>query len=523
MSFRFRSQIAALLLAASALFTAQGAMAQSSSVPGPSRLDLYGGYAYYHPFNSSFGGGSELGGIKYQPINPGAVASVSGYFNRWLGLQAEGGFHPSGPNDCVYTAQAGPVLRHQSGRFVPFVHALGGGAKVGGPAFQPCTWGWGVTGGLGFDYILSKHFALRPLQADYEHSQVNYGALVSPANVSGGNGVIDAYRLSAGIVIRCGDMMPPAPVQLACNVQPMSGFPGDPLTVTATATNLNPKHKTLYSWTTNGGVLSGSDATANINTVGVAPGTYAVNGHVMQGSKPYQQASCTASFTIQSPAPPTIICTANPVSVQSGETSIIASQAMSPQNRTLTYSYSATAGTVTGNTAMATLTTSGAAPGTITVTCNVVDDLGKPASSTTDVTVQAPPQLAAPQTQDLCSLSFDRDHKRPVRVDNEAKGCLDDIALQMQHDSTGRLVIVGDYAGDEKPAAGAERTLNVRQYLTTEKGIDASRIDLRVGTDSGRTVANVFVPAGATFADAGTTPVDMTMHSHGEAYGKPRQ
>ena len=243
----------------------------------------------------------------------------------------------------------------------------------------------------------------------------------------------------------------------------------------------------------------------------------------MQGSKPYQQASCTASFTIQSPAPPTIICTANPVSVQSGETSIIASQAMSPQNRTLTYSYSATAGTVTGNTAMATLTTSGAAPGTITVTCNVVDDLGKPASSTTDVTVQAPPQLAAPQTQDLCSLSFDRDHKRPVRVDNEAKGCLDDIALQMQHDSTGRLVIVGDYAGDEKPAAGAERTLNVRQYLTTEKGIDASRIDLRVGTDSGRTVANVFVPAGATFADAGTTPVDMTMHSHGEAYGKPRQ
>ena len=236
------------MIVGSVLFATSRGLAQSTDVPGPLRVDLYGGYAYYHPFNSSVFSGSEINGYKYQPINPGAVASVTGYFNRWLGVQAEGGFHPNGPNDCVYTAQAGSVVRFQSGRFVPFLHALGGGAKVGGPAFQPCTWGWGVTGGFGFDYILSRHFALRPLQADYEHSQVNYGALVPPAGVAGGTGIIDAYRLSAGIVIRFCDMTPPPPVQLACSVQPVSGFPGDPFTVTATATNLNPKRKAVYTW-----------------------------------------------------------------------------------------------------------------------------------------------------------------------------------------------------------------------------------------------------------------------------------
>lgn len=186
--------------------------------------------------------------------------------------------------------------------------------------------------------------------------------------------------------------------------------------------------------------------------------------------------------------------------MNAGDTATITSQANSPQNHTLTYSYSATAGTVTGTTATAMLATNGAAPGAITVTCNVVDDLGKSASSTTSVSVLAPPPVVAPQTSDLCSISFDRDRKRPTRVDNEAKGCLDDIALTLQHDSASHLVIVGNYADGETPEAGTDRSKNVRQYLTDEKGIDAARIDLATGSNSGRTATNVLVPAGATYA-----------------------
>jgi hypothetical protein len=58
----------------------------------------------------------------------------------------------------------------------------------------------------------------------------------------------------------------------------------------------------------------------------------------------------------------------------------------------------------------------------------------------------------------------------------------------------------------------AERAVNTKEYLVTEKGIDASRVSVAIGSTDGRTVEDYLVPAGATFtADVqGTTPVDET-------------
>jgi hypothetical protein len=53
--------------------------------------------------------------------------------------------------------------------------------------------------------------------------------------------------------------------------------------------------------------------------------------------------------------------------------------------------------------------------------------------------------------------------------------------------------------------------------LINEKGIDLSRIDTRVGTDSGRNVTNVFVPDGATYDDNDTKPADTLIDQHGAA------
>lgn len=484
-----------------------------------SRLDLYGGYGYFHPVNS------DINNNPYLPINRGAVASVTGYFNRYLGLQAEGSFFPHGPNDCVYTAQAGPVARLQKGRFVPFLHALGGGAKVGGPVFQPCTWGWGVTGGVGVDYIvqgLGDHLALRPIQADFEYSQVNYGPLIIPAGVSGGFGEIHAYRLSTGLVLRFGDLTPPEPIAMSCAVQPSTVFPGDPLTVTASASNLNPKRPVTFAWTSTGGTIAGTDATANVSTAGLAPGSYTIAGRVTQGPKANQTASCTSGFTVRAYDPPTLSCSANPSTVMAGDSSVITSAGVSPQNRTLTYSYSATAGQIAGATSTATLATAGAPAGPIQITCSVVDDLGKLAIATTSVNVQVPVIAPKVETRELCSISFDRDQKRPLRVDNEAKGCLDDIALALQRETGSRLVIVGNHVAGEAVSASGERALNVQQYLTQEKGIDASRIELRQGDAATRTVTNTLVPTGATFS-GGAQPVDAaSVQRHGQPYGKPK-
>jgi outer membrane protein OmpA-like peptidoglycan-associated protein len=183
---------------------------------------------------------------------------------------------------------------------------------------------------------------------------------------------------------------------------------------------------------------------------------------------------------------------------------------VSPQNRPLTYSYSSTAGSVTGNTSTATLNTTGAAPGTITVTANVVDDKGQSASCTTTVTVVAPTPPPAVTTTSLCSISFERDRRRPARVDNEAKACLDDIALNMQRSSDAKLAVIGNAASTEKTGAklASARAVNTKEYLVTEKGVDASRISVYTGSQDGKTVASTLIPTGATLDTTGLTPVD---------------
>jgi hypothetical protein len=511
--------IATFLAASTLSAAAQATKTASTPPPELSRFDLYGGYGYLHPVNS------DIGNVQYQPINPGAVVSATGYFNRYFGVQAEGGFFPHGPNDCVFTAQAGPIFRYQKNRFVPFAHVLGGGAKVGGPIFQPCTWGWGVTSGMGLDYILPafhNRIAIRPIEADFHYSHVDYGP-PAPGLVTGGVGEIYAYRLSAGVVLRLGQITPPPPVQLGCTVQPANIFPGDPVTVTATAANLNLKKKATYTWSVSGGHITGTDSTAAVTTAGLAPGDYTVSGHVSEGMRPGQQASCTASFRVHAYEPPTISCSANPSTVMPGDSSTITSVANSPQNRQLSYSYSASSGQIASSTSTANLNTTGASPGAINVTCNVIDDMGKQATANTSVTITAPPPPPLPAVINLCSISFDRDRKRPVRVDNEAKGCLDEIALTLNRESSAKLIIVGKHSADETPDAAAQRDLNVAQYLTQEKGVDPSRIELRTGGDLTRSLDSILVPPGATFTPGDTNTFDTnSVKRQGQPYAMPK-
>ncbi len=474
---------------------------------------MFAGYSYFHPIDAT------INKIYYQPIYPGVDASTSFYFTRHLGLQVEGTIFHNWPYDRIYTAQIGPVYRWQIGRLSPFVHLVGGTARVGGPAAQPGTWGTGFASGVGVDYVLpflGNHIAIRPIQADYTYSHANFGPSTNVNN--GGVAKLSAYRLDAGLVLRLGTTKSAPPVQLGCVAQPADAFPGDPITVTATPANLSSKKPATYVWSTSGGQITGTTETASVTTAGLAPGDYTVTGRVNNGSR--QQAECTAGFRIQSFQPPTIACSANPTTVLSGQPVAITATGQSPQNRILTYSYTSTSGQMNGAGPNATLSTAGVAPGSVAVTCAVVDDHGQQASAVTTVTITAPPPPPAPQTSDLCSVSFDRDRKRPVRVDNEAKGCLDVIALTLNRDSSATLVLVGGHTAAELPEAAAERTLNVELYLTREKGIDPARIELRTGDTGLRIVQSILVPAGARF-DAGSTATfdSGSIHRHGQPYG----
>jgi hypothetical protein len=333
-------------------------------------------------------------------------------------------------------------------------------------------------------------------------------------------------RLSSGLVFGFGGNTPLPAVEYTCSTSPSMVYPGDPITVTGVALNLNPKKTASYTWSSDGGAISGTSNTANIDTKTLSAGTYTVKGHVSEGVKPGQMADCSAQFTVKPFDPPTISCTANPSSVNPGDSSMVAASALSPQNRPLTYSYNATAGSISSTTPSATLSTAGAAPGPITVSCNVVDDKGQSASATTSVNVIAPPPPPpppAPLASSLCPVSFERDATRPTRVDNEAKACLDDIALNLQRSTDAKLALVGNEDAKEqaaeakeaklkprvqKPSDAVDRAVNTKQYLVNEKGIDPTRILLYTGTDDAKTVTTTLIPAGAVNPAIGDTPVN---------------
>ena len=502
------------------------------STPPLSRVDVFLGYSYAAPkgtVNTPLPGGTVFA-QRPSDVDAGAIASGAYYFNRWVGGQVEYGNHILGKNDGFQTIQGGIIFRFpvESEGIVPFVHGLAGASYFGGPnndgpganpfAVHPYTWGPALTAGGGLDYNLpwfNGHLGLRLFQADYEYMHINFG----PQVVTGGRLNANTARLSTGIVLHFGSITPPPPVTYACSASPSAVYPGDPVTITGTATNLNPKKTATYSWS--GAGASGTSSTVTIATGSLAPGSYTVTGHVTEGTKPGQSADCTAQFTVNQFQPPTVSCVANPSTVNPGDSSTITATGVSPQNRPLTYSYQTSAGTISGNGTTATLSTTGAPAGEITVTCNVADDKGQTASATTTVTVAAPP-APAPKTQTLCSIGFDHDKRRPARVDNDAKGCLDDVALNLQRSPDATLVVVGNSApiaeehgrhrhhGISAEDMAAQRAVNTKAYLVTEKGIDASRISVRTDSTGTNEVQNYLVPAGANFDTdvPGTTQVD---------------
>jgi hypothetical protein len=525
MSYRPFRSIGGLLLAACAVSLGTASLnAQTAAAPSgnnPSRFDVFMGYSYFGAH-----GQVKPADISYSSVDLGAIGSAAYYFNKYVGGEISFIANPDGQNDGLYGAYAGPIFRAPMQNFTLFAHAAAGGVKIGGPnsdnpatfAHEPYTWGPGLLVGGGMDYNLpfaGGMIGLRLFQADYRYIHADFGpaTTVPTGGVLGGRANIGAAELSTGLLLHFGHIVPPPPVQYACSITAPTGtvYPGDVITITGTATNLNPKKNPTYSWTADQGVaVSGTSNVASVDTKTLNPGTYTVKGHIEEGKKPGEFADCSVTVTVTQFQPPTVGCSANPSTVNVGDPSTITASGVSPQNRPLTYSYSATAGSISGNTNTATLTTTGVAPGTITVTCNVVDDKGQTASQQTSVTVLAPPAPVKVETKSLCTISFDRDERRPTRVDNEAKACLDDIALSAQQDTTAKLAIVGSAAPDEHDAdrRAAERAVNEKSYLVTEKGIDASRISVYTGTAGTKSGATILIPDGATLDTTGLTPVD---------------
>jgi len=325
-------------------------------------------------------------------------------------------------------------------------------------------------------------------------------------------------------------------ITLACNATPPAVYAGEPVTATATAGSVSSKknNSVLYNWSGTGAAGNGTSVAVATDTLN--PGSYTLKADVKEGKKgkeglkPGQKAECSTGFTVKEFEPPTISCLASPTTLKPGDTSTITSTGASPQNRPLTYSYSSTAGSVAGAGTTAVFSSAGAPTGQVGINCNVADDKNHTATANTTVTIVAPPPPAIPHAQALCNVSFANDAKRPTRVDNEAKACLDQVALDLKQAPDSTAVVVADSNAKEKQITAKQekiagrhnhskvkhfdeqRAVNIKDYLVTEQGIEAIRIAVVTGTGDDQSAQDYLVPAGAAFANdvQGTTAVDAS-------------
>jgi opacity protein-like surface antigen/outer membrane protein OmpA-like peptidoglycan-associated protein len=476
-----------------------------------------------------FGGGGEF------DVNFGQYFGIKADF---MGYTQSSGVHVVGSNGStvsvsgnVFTYMFGPQIKKHTGRLQPFGEVLFGAAHTNfyANAYRAETGntvsgssdnnGFAMAAGVGLDYKITQNISFRPVQVDYLLTR--FKTPLAPSDQNQNN-----FRYFVGIDFTWGGK-PPIPPSASCSVTPTEIFAGDPVTASITTQNFNPKHTITYSWTSTGGTVSGTTESAQVNTSGLAPGSYSVTGTATDSKeKKNNTASCNASFTVKQPRPPVASCSADPTTVQPGSSSTINVTASSPDGRPITYSYSASAGNVSGTGNTATLSTAGAAPGTITVTANVVDDRNLSTTCTAAVNVQAPPVATVVEQQEVGTCTFS-DPRRTARVDNVCKATLDEVALRLQREPNGRVVVVG-YADEEESVKvsdiDGQRSENIKYYLTSGESqaqIDPSRIEARKGPHGNRSATLYFVPEGGTFTVQGTETVDESQVKGQSRNAKP--
>jgi opacity protein-like surface antigen len=182
-----------------ALLLVIGGVAQSAAAQQEfPKLEVYGGY-YYVRFNIN----ADLPGVPAsQTFNAnGGGGQVEYNINHWLGVV--GDFAGYGAMSTVngalvggaFTYLFGPRVNFRHGIVTPFAQALFGGiATTSGIGTSGDENNFALTGGGGFDFKISKHISVRPIQAEYLMAKLPNGL----------NNRENNFRIGAGVVLRLG-------------------------------------------------------------------------------------------------------------------------------------------------------------------------------------------------------------------------------------------------------------------------------------------------------------------------------
>ena len=474
--------------------------------------EIFGGYAILVP-----NGWGDLN-YKVNTIPNAFEVSNTYYFRKApnFGLLIDGSGHflggttpPNLANGSDDSTGAGYALgglqyKYHGDKLSPFVRGFVGASNLSPDCCGGMQWNLAAGGGGGLDLTVTPRFSIRLAQVDYIYSNYNHSyASVHPTQWN-------SVRVAAGVVFTLGSGYCSAPVSCSVSATPAPAevWAGEPVRLSTTGTNFNSKHAVNYGWTSSGGKLSSaSTQTTEIDTAGLAPGTYTVNATIIDPKvKQTNSALCSTSFVVKqppTPIPPVVSCVVSPSLIAVGETSTITLTASSADHRPLTFSWSTTGGQLSEQGGRAVLTAYPADGGkTISVTGTATDDRSLSMSSICTLQVKLPPAEPCVKIEKLPeACTFQENRKRPWRVDNACKDTLDKLATRLQQNPNETLAIVGYIDQKEAaidPSLGAQRAVNVKYYLTKDgpTKIDTARIQLRDGGTTHAVTEFYFIPEG---------------------------
>jgi outer membrane protein OmpA-like peptidoglycan-associated protein len=117
-----------------------------------------------------------------------------------------------------------------------------------------------------------------------------------------------------------------------------------------------------------------------------------------------------------------------------------------------------------------------AAPASVVITVAASDGRGGTTEAQCNLSIAEPKKAPEPVT--CTSGGFPRNL---ARLNNIDKACLDDLALRMNQDPAGRIVIIGHADKSERypDVIARKRAEAIKGYLVTQGGVDEARISVR--------------------------------------------
>jgi outer membrane protein OmpA-like peptidoglycan-associated protein len=489
--------VVGLLVVLAVSLISSPALAQSDENP---KYDLFLGYQWLHP-------GGTVPALNGDPTNPtpfqvpdmakGFGIAFTYNFDPHWGLEADLGQN-WGNDNYETSASLGPrfIWRTEGANY--FLHSLLSLNRVSVGGLSTGN-GVGAILGGGMDLPIRKGLAFRLFEADYVWGRHNYPNAADSDFPALRRPSFEGVRLRTGFVFSWGGAPPVAPVA-NCSVQPGEVLVGEPITATVTASNFNPKHTVGYSWSANGGQITGKDTTAQIDTTNAAPGSYTITARVTDAKeKNNNMANCSANFTVKPlppKNPPTMSISASPTSLQAGGTVNLSANCTSPDNVGVSVaSWTASGGTVSGSGSSATLNTTGAAPGSITVGATCTDVRGLTAQASTEVRIENPPPppvnpeiVRLEARLSLHSIYFVTDYPKPANpkgglLPSQQKTLIAlaaDFKEYLQSKPDAHLILGGhaDHRGSsEYNQALSERRVNRTKSFLIEQGVPEANIE----------------------------------------------